>query len=101
MLSGNGDILVEWRRPALVHGEVDYYVLYYKSPEDNNYYKRRISSGDMSAMSGSFLAQLTNLNNFTTYNLAVSAVTKSTKAPGKLYESQFSSYHRKGFESSR
>ena len=94
MLSGNGDILVEWRRPALVHGEVDYYVLYYKSPEDNNYYKRRISSGDMSVMSGSFLAQLTNLNNFTTYNLAVSAVTKSTKAPGKLYESQFSSYHQ-------
>ena len=43
---------------------------------------------------GSFVAQLTNLHNFTTYKLAVSAVTKSTKAPGKLYESQFSSYHQ-------
>ena len=39
----------------------------------------------MSAMSGSFLAQLTNLNNFTTYNLAVSTVTKSTKALRNLY----------------
>ena len=40
------------------------------------------------------MAQLRNLHNFTTYKLAVSAVTKSTKAPGKLYESQFSSYNQ-------
>ena len=38
--------------------------------------------------------QLTNLKNFTTYNLAVSAITKSRQIPGKLYESQFSSYHQ-------
>ena len=37
---------------------------------------------------------MTNLRNFTTYNLAVSAITKSRQAPGKLYESQFSSYHQ-------
>lgn len=37
---------------------------------------------------------MTNLNNFTTYNLAVSAITKSRQYPGKLYESQFSSYHQ-------
>ena len=94
-VTGNGDILVEWRQPVLVHGEVDYYVLYYKSPEDVNYYKRRIDAKRYrEEAQGSFVAQLTNMHNFTTYKLAVSAVTKSTKAPGKLYESQFSSYHQ-------
>ena len=37
---------------------------------------------------------MTNLKNFTTYNLAISAVTSSKQYPGKLYESQFSSYHQ-------
>ena len=37
---------------------------------------------------------MTNLNNFTTYNLAISAITASRQTPGKLYESQFSSYHQ-------
>ena len=72
---------------------MDYYVLYYKSPEDVHYYKRRIDAKRPEAP-GAFMAHLTNLHNFTTYKLAVSAVTKSTKAPGKLYESQFSSYHQ-------
>ena len=87
--------MVEWRLPVLVHGEVDYYVLYYKSPEDVNYYKRRIDAKRIREEApGTFVTQLTNLHNFTTYKLAVSAVTKSTKSPGKLYESQFSSYHQ-------
>ena len=34
------------------------------------------------------------MRNFTSYNLAVSAITKSRQSPGKLYESQFSSYHQ-------
>ena len=34
------------------------------------------------------------VTNFTTYNLAVSAITKSIQFQGKLYESQFSSYNQ-------
>ena len=53
----------------------------------------------MSVMTGFFVAELTNINNFTAYNLAVPSVTKFIKALGKLNKSQFSSYHRTGFES--
>ena len=106
----------------MTHGKIDYFILYYKSPLDDSYYKRKIdvttaNTSDLYLVSGpsrpcSHLyssiyweianntnnqpcqTQLTNLRNFTTYNLAVSAITKSRQAPGKLYESQFSSYHQ-------
>ena len=40
--TGAGDILVEWRRSRVVHGNIDYFILYYKSPLDDSYYKRKI-----------------------------------------------------------
>ena len=39
---GNGDILVEWRRSRVIHGNIDYFILYYKSPHDDSYYKKKI-----------------------------------------------------------
>ena len=30
---GDGDILLEWRRPATTHGRVNFYVIYYKSDQ--------------------------------------------------------------------
>jgi hypothetical protein len=27
---GNGDILLEWRRPRVFYGQVDYYMVYYR-----------------------------------------------------------------------
>lgn len=114
--------MVEWRRSRVTHGKIDYFILYYKSPLDDSYYKRKIdvttaNTSDLylvscpcrpcsnlySSISWEIAnntnnqpcqTQLTNLRNFTTYNLAVSAITKSRQAPGKLYESQFSSYHQ-------
>ena len=104
----------------MTHGKIDYFILYYKSPLDDSYYKRKIdvttaNTSDLYLVSLPCCSnlyssiyweianntnnqpcqtQLTNLRNFTTYNLAVSAITKSRQAPGKLYESQFSSYHQ-------
>ena len=103
----------------MTHGKIDYFILYYKSPLDDSYYKRKIdvttaNTSDLYLVSCPLhnlyssiyseianntnnqpcQTQLTNLRNFTTYNLAVSAITKSRQAPGKLYESQFSSYHQ-------
>ena len=40
--TGNGDILVEWRRSRVIHGRINYFILYYKSRKDENYFKRRI-----------------------------------------------------------
>ena len=110
---------MEWRRSRVTHGKIDYFILYYKSPLDDSYYKRKIdvttaNTSDLYLVSCPLhnlyssiyseianntnnqpcQTQLTNLRNFTTYNLAVSAITKSRQAPGKLYESQFSSYHQ-------
>ena len=34
--------MVEWRRSKLIYGKIDYFILYYKSPLDDSYYKRRI-----------------------------------------------------------
>ena len=31
--TGDGDILLEWRRPATTHGRVNFYVIYYKSDQ--------------------------------------------------------------------
>ena len=102
----------------MTHGKIDYFILYYKSPLDDSYYKRKIdvttaNTSDLYLVSCPLhnlyssryseianntnnqpcQTQLTNLRNFTTYNLAVSAITKSRQAPGKLYESQFPSYY--------
>ena len=33
---------MEWRRSKLIYGKIDYFILYYKSPLDDSYYKRRI-----------------------------------------------------------
>ena len=32
-LPGDGDILLEWRRPKTTHGRVNFYVIYYKSDQ--------------------------------------------------------------------
>ena len=40
--TGAGDILVEWRRSRVIHGRINYFILYYKSRKDENYFKRRI-----------------------------------------------------------
>ena len=33
---------MEWRRSRVTHGKIDYFILYYKSPLDESYYKRKI-----------------------------------------------------------
>jgi len=91
--TGNGDILVEWRRSRVIYGRINFFIVYYKSKLDHTYFKRKIEVGSKNS-SDLYLTQLTSLKNFTTYNLAVSAITRSTRYPGKLYESQLSSYHQ-------
>eukprot|EP00090_Calanus_glacialis_P045884 TRINITY_DN8764_c0_g1_i5.p1 TRINITY_DN8764_c0_g1~~TRINITY_DN8764_c0_g1_i5.p1 ORF type:complete len:888 (-),score=166.51 TRINITY_DN8764_c0_g1_i5:697-3360(-) len=91
--TGNGDILVEWRRSRVIYGRIDFFIVYYKSRLDHTYFKRKIEVGSKNS-SDLYLTQLTSLKNFTTYNLAVSAITVSNRYPGKLYESQLSSYHQ-------
>ena len=40
--TGAGDILVEWRRSRLIHGNIDYFIVYYKSRQDETFLKRKI-----------------------------------------------------------
>ena len=40
--TGNGDILVEWRRSRVIHGKINYFIVYYKSRMDETYLKRKI-----------------------------------------------------------
>ena len=40
--TGNGDILVEWRRSRVIHGRINYFIVYYKSRMDETYLKRKI-----------------------------------------------------------
>ena len=40
--TGNGDILVEWRRSREIHGKINYFIVYYKSRKEETYFKRKI-----------------------------------------------------------
>ena len=40
--TGTGDILVEWRRSRVIHGKINYFILYYKSRQDETFFKRKI-----------------------------------------------------------
>ena len=40
--TGNGDILVEWRRSRVIHGRINYFIVYYKSKKDETFFKRKI-----------------------------------------------------------
>ena len=40
--TGAGDILLEWRRSRQVHGKIDYFIVYYKSRQDETFFKRKI-----------------------------------------------------------
>ena len=40
--TGNGDILVEWRRSRVIHGRINYFIVYYKSKKDETFLKRKI-----------------------------------------------------------
>ena len=40
--TGAGDILVEWRRSRVIHGKINYFIVYYKSRQDETFFKRKI-----------------------------------------------------------
>ncbi|XP_023344200.1 tyrosine-protein phosphatase 99A [Eurytemora carolleeae] len=87
--TGKGDILLEWRRPRLYYGKVDYYMVYYRSDKDASFSKRKIDIISNNS-SDIYIVYLTGLENDTNYNVAVSAVSVSLHLPGIEFESRLS-----------
>ena len=91
--------MLEWRRPSIVYGRIDFFLLHYRAEQGTREYMRRIdvavgNYSDLYVVTSitivytvyiiTIQATITMLVNYTTYNIAVSAVTKSRVYPGTI-----------------